>query len=69
MKVDENQYAAEFVEITFQDQYLGRTDMWRIGQSLRGQCVFVGQEINFLGSVAGTISNIYIQGVKVGFET
>lgn len=65
MKVDPNQYSADFVEITFQDQYLGRADMWRIGTSLRGQCVYVGQEISFLGSVAGNISNIYIQGVKV----
>ncbi|KIJ44371.1 hypothetical protein M422DRAFT_252378, partial [Sphaerobolus stellatus SS14] len=64
-KVDRTVYNADFVEITFQDQYLGRADMWRVGSTLQNQCVYVGQEISFLGSVAGTISNIYIKGDKV----
>ncbi|KAF8582674.1 hypothetical protein K439DRAFT_1413077 [Ramaria rubella] len=64
-KVDRLQHLADYIEITFQDQYLGRSDMWRIGQTLQDQCVYSGQEIQFLGSVAGIIRNIYIRGAKV----
>lgn len=64
-KVDKDLYATEYIEITFQDQYLGRADMWRIAATLQGQCIHMGQEISFLGSVAGTITAIYIKGAKV----
>ncbi|KAF8504057.1 hypothetical protein BU17DRAFT_78315 [Hysterangium stoloniferum] len=64
-KVDGAQHFADHVEITFQDQYLGRCDMWRIGITLKDRCVYTGQEIQFLGGVAGTISAIHIEGVKV----
>lgn len=64
-KVDKSMYLGDFVEITFQDQYLGRCDMWRVSTMLNDQCIYVGQEINFLGSPAGVISGIYIRGSKV----
>ncbi|KAF8230989.1 hypothetical protein L208DRAFT_1378316 [Tricholoma matsutake] len=36
-KVHEDNCAAEYVEFVFQDQYLGRNDMWRLGEHLVGQ--------------------------------
>lgn len=56
---------ADYIEIVFQDQYLGRCDMWRLGKQLQGQCVHVAQEINFINSPAGKIQNIYINGKNV----
>ncbi|GJJ12397.1 hypothetical protein Clacol_006639 [Clathrus columnatus] len=37
MKITKSQYTADFVEITFQDQYLGRYDMWRVSTMLNDQ--------------------------------
>ena len=56
---------ADYIEIVFQDQYLGRSDMWRLGKQLQRQCVYVGQEVNFVGSLTGKIRNIYIDGKTV----
>ncbi|KAF9008542.1 hypothetical protein BDZ89DRAFT_1078965 [Hymenopellis radicata] len=39
--------------------------MWRLGEHLVGQCVYTDQEVNFIGSIAAKIQNIYIGGRKV----
>lgn len=64
-QVDQAQKRADYIEITFQDQYLGRCDMWRLGKQLQGKCVHVDQEISFVGSLAGRVQNIYINGQSV----
>ena len=64
-KVNREEYSADYIEFTFQDQYLGRNDMWRLGEHLVGQCVFVEQEISFIGVIAAKVQNIYIDGKKV----
>lgn len=56
---------AEYVEIVFQDQYLGRSDMWRVGKQLQDQCVHIGQEIYFVGTPTGKIQSIYSNGKSV----
>lgn len=56
---------ANYVEFVFQDQYLGRNDMWRLGEQLVGQCVYTNQEVPFVGAIIGKIQNIYIKGKKV----
>ncbi|KAI6036401.1 hypothetical protein BKA83DRAFT_4162318 [Pisolithus microcarpus] len=70
-KVDREEYSADYVEFTFQDQYLGRNDMWRLGEHLVGQCVFVEQEISFIGVIAAKVQNIYVNGkqVSAGYVT
>ena len=60
----EESCAAEYVEFVFQDQYLGRNDMWRLGERLVGQCVYSNQDITFIGNIAAKIQNIYISGNK-----
>lgn len=65
MQVDKDKCCADYVEFTFQDQYLGRNDMWRLGEQLVGQCIYADQEISFIGGIAAKISNIYIDGQKV----
>jgi DEP domain-containing protein 5 len=64
-QVDAEKCGADYVEFIFQDQYLGRNDMWRLGEYLVGQCVYTDQEILFIGAIAAKIQNIYIDGKKV----
>ncbi|KAF9261252.1 hypothetical protein L218DRAFT_961730 [Marasmius fiardii PR-910] len=64
-KVDQAEYHAEFVELSFQDQYLGRNDMWRLDKHLVNQCVYVGQEITFINSITTKIHGLHVSDKKV----
>ncbi|KAJ6526232.1 hypothetical protein DFH09DRAFT_1328576 [Mycena vulgaris] len=64
-KVDPANYSADYVEFIFQDQYLGRSDMWRLGEHLVGQCVYTDQDVAFVGGIAAKIQTIYVGGKKV----
>ncbi|KAH6902312.1 vacuolar membrane-associated protein IML1 [Coprinopsis sp. MPI-PUGE-AT-0042] len=65
-KVDQKAYAAHHVELVFQDQYLGRNDMWRLGEHLNGQCIFTNQEVTFIGNaIVAKVQAIFINGSKV----
>lgn len=39
--------------------------MWRLDQHLMGQCLYVDQEISFVGVVSAKVQAIYINGKKV----
>ncbi|KAJ6531070.1 hypothetical protein B0H19DRAFT_468673 [Mycena capillaripes] len=64
-KVDPANYSADYVEFIFQDQYLGRSDMWRLGEHLVGQCVYTDQDVAFVGGIAAKIQTLYVDGKKV----
>ncbi|EPS98964.1 hypothetical protein FOMPIDRAFT_1050964 [Fomitopsis schrenkii] len=64
-KIDKSKYCADFVELTFQDQYLGRNEMWRLGSHLVGQCIYIQQDISFIGIIGAKINAIHINGRKV----
>jgi hypothetical protein len=64
-QVDKDNHSADYVEFTFADQYLGRNEMWRLGKHLVGRCVFVDQEISFIGVIVAKVQTIYINGQKV----
>jgi len=55
---------ADFIELYFTGQYLGRADMWRLGMSLEDKCVFVRQKVEFAG-IKAEVKNIYIKGKRV----
>lgn len=38
--------ALDSLELTFKDQYLGRSDMWRMKNSLIGSCVYMGKKLD-----------------------
>ena len=40
--------------------------MWRLGKHLAGQCVFVDQDISFIGVIAAKVQSIYVKGQQVG---
>ncbi|PRP86654.1 hypothetical protein PROFUN_05133 [Planoprotostelium fungivorum] len=54
----------EFVEIGFKDQYLGRSDMWRIKMSLCNSCAFTGKQIQF-SSVKAQIREMVRGGMTI----
>jgi hypothetical protein len=63
--MDKEACCADYVELVFQDQYLGRNDMWRLAEQLVGKCVYTGHDISFVGVTIGKVQNIYIKGEKV----
>ncbi|CDZ97520.1 Uncharacterized conserved protein, contains DEP domain [Phaffia rhodozyma] len=63
--VDPATRTADYVEILFKDQYIGRSDMWRVGVSLEDSCIHVGQKISFMGCIKAEIKNIYINQRKI----
>lgn len=50
---------ATTVEVLFKDAYMTRADLWRLGRSLVGQCIHVGQRISYLGVVRLAVNDIY----------
>ncbi|KAI8928337.1 hypothetical protein BC831DRAFT_548442 [Entophlyctis helioformis] len=69
-KVDKESMAASFVEISFRDQYIGRSDMWRLKMSLIGTALYRGKKLVSLG-VRGQVKDIIVNGTsyKCGFVT
>ncbi|KAJ5585469.1 Vacuolar membrane-associated protein iml1 [Penicillium hispanicum] len=64
--VDREQCAASHVDIAFRDQYMVRSDMWRLVMSeLVDKIIYKGQKIIFMGSIKATIKNIFIREKKV----
>ncbi|KAJ5674226.1 Vacuolar membrane-associated protein iml1 [Penicillium macrosclerotiorum] len=64
--VDREQCAASHVDIAFRDQFMVRSDMWRLVMSeLANKIIYKGQKIMFMGSIKATIKNIFIREKKV----
>ncbi|KAI8819385.1 uncharacterized protein EV422DRAFT_489688, partial [Fimicolochytrium jonesii] len=62
-KVEREAISADYVEICFRDQYLGRSDMWRMKTSLTGTCVYEGKKVSSLG-IRAQIKDIVVSGRK-----
>ncbi|KAJ5783580.1 uncharacterized protein N7518_009257 [Penicillium psychrosexuale] len=63
--VDRDQCAASHVDIAFRDQYMVRSDMWRLVMSeLSDKIMYKGQKIMFMGSIKATVKNIFIREKK-----
>ena len=59
-------WSASHVELIFRDEYLSRSDMWRLVRSeLVGKTVYKGQKILFLGTIKAMIKTIYVRGRTV----
>ena len=56
--IDPATAALDSVELTFKDQYLGRSDMWRLKNCLVGSCVYTNKKLEFCQkSVRCQVSN------------
>ncbi|KAJ9077055.1 vacuolar membrane-associated protein iml1 [Entomophthora muscae] len=64
-KIEGNAVAASYVEVAFKDQYLGRSDMWRLKMSLCNTCVYVGKKVLFAGCIRVQIKSIAINSREV----
>ncbi|KAF9111913.1 vacuolar membrane-associated protein iml1 [Mortierella sp. AM989] len=64
-RADPSQYAAKYVELTFRDQYIGRSDMWRLRTSLVGSCVYEMKKILYLGCIRAQVKEIYVGNLSV----
>lgn len=49
--VEPSTVALDSVEFTFKDQYLGRSEMWRLKKYLTNTCVYVNKIIEYCGSI------------------
>eukprot|EP01112_Ceratiomyxa_fruticulosa_P006591 TRINITY_DN17413_c0_g1_i1.p1 TRINITY_DN17413_c0_g1~~TRINITY_DN17413_c0_g1_i1.p1 ORF type:complete len:255 (-),score=21.56 TRINITY_DN17413_c0_g1_i1:63-827(-) len=45
--IPQSQAAADFVELSFKEQYIGRSDMWRLKLELQNTCVYVLKKLSF----------------------
>ncbi|TVY37343.1 Vacuolar membrane-associated protein, partial [Lachnellula subtilissima] len=58
--------SASHVELSFKDEYLSRSDMWRLALSeLSNKTVFKGQKILFMGTIKAQVTSIYVDGRKM----
>ncbi|KAI9335535.1 hypothetical protein BDR26DRAFT_1009283 [Obelidium mucronatum] len=60
-KADKEVMRAEFLELSFRDQYIARSDMWRLKLSLLNTCVYQGKKIQTLG-VRAQVKEVVIGG-------
>ncbi|CAI2165990.1 19881_t:CDS:2 [Funneliformis geosporum] len=63
-EVDVESVAADYVEFSFRDQYIGRSDMWRLSKSLYHTCVYIGKRIEFAGCIRAQVKKIFVKGVQ-----
>ncbi|KAG7211009.1 hypothetical protein KM043_016376 [Ampulex compressa] len=58
--------ALDSVELTFKDQYMGRSEMWRLKNSLVNTCVYMNKKIEFCGgSIRCQVYEMWSQGDRV----
>jgi DEP domain-containing protein 5 len=60
-KIDFDSAVASHIEISFRDQYIGRSDMWQLKNSIINTSVYNGKKITSLG-VRGVVKDIYVNG-------
>ncbi|XP_076643268.1 GATOR complex protein Iml1 isoform X7 [Halictus rubicundus] len=64
--VNPDDVALDSVELTFKDQYLGRSEMWRLKNSLVNTCVYMHKKIEFCGgSIRCQVCEMWSQGDRV----
>ncbi|KAG4437109.1 hypothetical protein IFR05_007407 [Cadophora sp. M221] len=61
-----SQNSASHVEMSFKDEYLARSDMWRMTVAeLSNRTVFKGQKLLFMGTIKAQVTAVYVDGRKV----
>ncbi|XP_078053123.1 GATOR complex protein Iml1 isoform X3 [Augochlora pura] len=64
--VNPDDVALDSVELTFKDQYLGRSEMWRLKNSLINTCVYLNKKIEFCGgTIRYQVYEMWSQGDRV----
>lgn len=64
--VNPDDVSLDSVELTFKDQYMGRSEMWRLKNSLVNTCVYMNKKIEFCGgSIRCQVYEMWSQGDRV----
>jgi DEP domain-containing protein 5 len=57
---------ASHVELSFKDEYLARSDMWRLTMNeLSDKTVYRGQKVVFIGTIKAQVTAVYVAGKKI----
>uniref|UniRef100_UPI00358EC276 GATOR1 complex protein DEPDC5 isoform X3 n=1 Tax=Myxine glutinosa TaxID=7769 RepID=UPI00358EC276 len=62
--VDAKEVTLDLVELTFKDQYISRSDMWRLKKSLVNTCAYITQKVEFAG-IRTQASELWVGREKV----
>lgn len=66
-KVDQSEVELDSLELTFRDQYFGRSEMWRMKMGLVGTGVYIGKKIEFCSAtIRCQVHEMWCAGHKVG---
>ncbi|XP_030761534.1 GATOR complex protein Iml1 isoform X3 [Sitophilus oryzae] len=64
--VNPSTVALDSIELTFKDQYMGRSEMWRLKNSLVNTCVYINKKLEFCGgAVRCQVYEMWSQGDRV----
>ena len=65
-KVCPESVALDSVELTFKDQYLGRSEMWRLKKSLVNSVMFINKKVSFCkDGIRCTVNEMWGSGERV----
>lgn len=62
--VNPNDVALDSVELSFKDQYLARSDMWRMKRHIIGSCLYLNKKIEF-SNVRCQVFEMWSQGERM----
>ncbi|KYR02324.1 DEP domain containing protein [Tieghemostelium lacteum] len=62
--IPEKKAHIDFIELSFKDQYIGRSDMWRLKLSLQNECVYVFKKLAF-AQIRAQVEEIVSNGQKI----
>ncbi|KAI9272610.1 hypothetical protein BY458DRAFT_539708 [Sporodiniella umbellata] len=60
--IDPTPVSLDHIELAFKEQYLSRSDMWRLQQSLKGTCAYLEKKILYAGSIKTTVKRLFKDG-------
>ncbi|CAH0554753.1 unnamed protein product [Brassicogethes aeneus] len=64
--VNPTDVALDSIELTFKDQYMGRSEMWRLKNCLINSCVYMNKKLEFCGgAVRCQVYEMWAQGDRV----
>lgn len=65
--MDQSEVELDSLELTFRDQYLGRSEMWRLKMNLVDTGVYLGKKIEFCSAtIRCQVHEMWCAGHKVG---
>ena len=68
-KVDKKDVTLDSVELTFKEQYVGRSEMWRLAKSIRETCVYLNKKVDLCqGTYSRSFSNFSCMFLNSNFS-